>query len=599
MGKIPAEKVAEVRDRVDIEQVVGRSVRLTRAGSRMVGLCPFHREKTPSFGVSREKQLYHCFGCGVGGDVFDFVMRLEGLEFPEAVRNLAKEAGVALPEEEESPEERERRSYRDALLSVNDLAARFYEQHLARAQEAQAYLGGERGLTPETARRFRLGWAPADWHRLSEHLEHNRVDLRLAQTLGLLGTSARDGRFYDRLRGRVVFPIALPGGAIAGFGARRADWVDAEGPKYLNSPESPVYDKAGLLYGLAQARDEIRRARKALLVEGYLDVISLHQAGVGTAVAACGTALAPRHVQLLGRLTEEVITCYDGDAAGRDATRKAAELLLGGGLGVRVLELPGGEDPDTFVQKIGGTAFQKLIDEAPAAIDFFLTEARSRFAGGGIAGTTSAVEAVKPLILAVRDPFQRDVTIEAAARQLGLQVATLRHHLGARPEARDRSGQAPRGPARPETRRPETRQAGLPVVETALLRMLIERPAEVLAELERRQALRAFSSEAVRAAVDGAREALGAGQRFDGARALEAMQAAGAGDVLLSEIRQNLMVELPVAEPLAELAGRLVKEHHRRRKREVQRLIEQAVRTGEPVEPLLAEAAEIDRALGA
>ncbi len=275
--RIPPQIIDDVRDRADIERVIGRSVRLQKQGNRMVGLCPFHKEKSPSFSVSRDKQLYYCFGCQAGGNVFDFVMALEGLDFPGAVRSLAKELGVTIPEEEESQADRDARSKRERLYQLNLYAAQVYEQALAKAPEALRYLKESRGLTAETIQRFRLGWAPPEWRFLTEAVENKGVDPKLGLELGLLGQSVKDGRLYDRLRGRVIFPIQIPGGQVAGFGARRADWVDPEGPKYLNSPESPLYDKSSILYGLFEAKDEIRKSRVAVLVEGYLDVIALHQ----------------------------------------------------------------------------------------------------------------------------------------------------------------------------------------------------------------------------------------------------------------------------------------------------------------------------------
>jgi DNA primase len=583
LAKIPSEKIAEIRDRVDVERVVGRSVRLTRRGNRLVGLCPFHKEKTPSFGVSREKQLFHCFGCQAGGDIFAFIMRLEGIGFAEAARLLAREAGVELPEEEETPEARAARTLRERLLEVNEHAARHFERRLAAAPEARAYLLETRGLTEATIRRFRLGWAPPEWQDLSAHLEQRRVDLDAAVQVGLLGRSARDGRLYDRLRGRVVFPIELPGGAVAGFGARRADWVDPEGPKYLNSPESPVYDKSSIFYGLAAARDAIRRARRAVLVEGYVDVIALFQHGLELAIAACGTALSSKHAGVLARLCDEVVTCYDGDEAGREATWKATLALVAEGIEVRVASLPQGEDPDTLAARIGAEGLRKLVDDAPSAVDFFVAEARARHAGGGIAGATRAVEAIKPLILAIRDPLKRDVTIGAAARRLGIDPQVLSRHLSVRrgpggsgPGDGPRPGPGPRDP------RPETRQPPIPVVEQALLRLLIARPAPVLEALERRGARRAFSSPAVEAAFDaaGARIAEeGPGARFDGARALEAMREAGLDERDLAQHRQTLMASesLPVEDDLEECISRLMKRHWDSRVRALRRRIEQEV----------------------
>lgn len=562
--RIPPQIIEEVRDRADIERVVGRSVRLQKQGNRLVGLCPFHNEKSPSFGVSREKQLYYCFGCQAGGNVFDFVMALEGLDFPDAVRSLAKEVGVTIPEEAESPAERDARSKRERLFALNAYAAQTYQKELQRTPEAERYLKSERGLTDETIQRFRLGWAPPGWHFLSHQLQQKGGEApNLGLEVGLLGRSVKDGSLYDRLRGRVVFPIQIPGGSVAGFGARRADWVDPEGPKYLNSPESPLYDKSSILYGLFEAKDEIRKSRRAVLVEGYLDVIALHQAGLPLAVAACGTALTPRHAGTLARLTKEVVTLYDGDAAGQDATRKATEVLLREGVQVRVGALPTGEDPDTYVQKVGLENLKKLIDEAPSAIDFFVAQAKTRFSGGGIAGTTSAVEVVKPMILAIPDPLVRDVTIQAAARALGLEPRALLRHLSAKPE--DRPEGPPKKPAK-------TRTLSVPVVEKAILRMVLETPDEVLPVLERRGAFGAVSHEAIRLGLEAARSAHQAKSRFDAAKALDHIAASGgAGPEVMDELRRYLMAEQPERDLVNELVTRLLKQRRDAQYAEIKR----------------------------
>lgn len=580
MAKIPPEKIAEVRERADIVDVIQRSVRLTKKGQQHVGLCPFHNEKTPSFGVSQSKQLFHCFGCGAGGDIFAFYMRVEGVDFPEAVRRLATEVGVDLPERDESPQERARRTRDEGLFRVNAMVAEWFAAQLADENRARAYLTNERGLTVETIRRFQLGWGPAGWTNLTELLARENIPPEQPLTLGLVGRSVQTGRVYDRLRGRIVFPIHLPAGDVAGFGARRADWVDPDAPKYLNSPESPVYDKSSILYGLAQNRDEIRRARQALLVEGYLDVIALWQAGVPRAVAACGTALTPKHAQALTRVADEVVTLYDGDRAGHEATRKAAELLLKAGLQVRVVSLPDGEDPDTFARRAGGDQIKKLIDEAPSAVDFFLTTAQSRYAGAGIAGTVNTVEAVKPMILAIRDPLQRDVVIEAAAKRLGLAPATFRRHFSSRDSA-GRHGRRgaptsppadarPNGPIDPDggAKAPATPGAfeRLPVVETALLTLLVDMPQPTLEALESRGALRAFSHPAIQAVVDAAALARAEGRVLDVHQAIALMQNHGVQDSRrLGLLRETLLNPLSQRHDLNDCITGLLKQHKKRK----------------------------------
>ncbi len=572
MVQIPPEKITEIRERSDIERVVGRTVTLTRKGRRLVGLCPFHREKTPSFGVSPDRQLYHCFGCQAGGDVFDFVMRLEGLEFPEAARLLAREAGVVLPEREENVEEKRQRSLKEQLFALNATVAEFYAIQLGKNIQPLTYLREERHLTDSTIGRFGLGWAPPEWTALTDYLAQKNIDPELGVTSGILG-KAQSGRIFDRLRGRVVFPIKLPNGDIAGFGARRADWIEPDGPKYLNSPESPIYDKSSILYGLAEARDTIRRGRQVMIVEGYLDVIALHQAGFDFAVAACGTALTPKHAQLMARLADRVLTLYDGDTAGQEATKKAAILLTSSGLEVRVATLPPSEDPDTFVRgDDGAERMKKLVDEAPAAIDSFVADVRSRFAGGGIAGATQAVEAVKPLILAVSDPLARDVMIAAAAKALALPRDVLARHLSTKGPARFEPERRPAPP-----RASQSRAKPPPVVEIALLKMMLDSPRDVLAALESKAALRAFSSEAIQAVVDAAYYAVVNNEQIDGPRAIEIVREAENEDVERM-VRQALltMEDRPEPDDLETLVKRLLKAN---RDAEVARLRREAATT--------------------
>jgi DNA primase len=586
MATIPADKIAEVRDRVDIERVVGRSVRLQRKGRRAWGLCPFHREKSPSFTVDPDKKLFHCFGCKAGGDVFAFVMRIEGIEFKEALLMLAKEVGVEIADREEDPREREARIKRERMFEVNRIAAAFFEQRLDVDREAKAYLEKDRGLSPGTIERFQIGFAPAEWTPLAEHLEKKRLDPKLAVALGLSGTRPKDGTSYDRFRGRIMFPIVLPSGDVAGFGARRCDWIPDQGesPKYLNSPESPIYDKSSILYGLKDAKDEIRKARRAVLVEGYVDVIGVHQAGVPLAVASCGTALSHKHAAMLKRLADEVVTLYDGDAAGQDAARKAAEILLKEGLRVRIASLPEGDDPDTFARKVGGDGVRRLLEEAPAAIDYFVTKAKSAYKGGGIAGMAKAVDMVKPLLMAIADPLERDVCLDASSRALGIDAGVLRRHLAAHaPPTPRRPAQAPTKP---------TVSLPLETYEMEILKRLIESPRDAAQALVAHDAAAAFSHPAIQAAVEAGMNADREGKPFDAPRALEAANASGQLDTLgLATLRKSLMEPLPEQHSLEVCVKRLLKKKNAIRLRHLQ---QEAARETDP-ERLATLAREVDQ----
>jgi DNA primase len=596
MASIPQDKVQEIRDRLDIERVIGRTVQLKRQGNRLTGLCPFHSEKSPSLSVDPQKKLFHCFGCHAGGDAFDFIMRMESVEFVEAARMLAREFGVDLPEREESPEEKRARNTRERIFRANDLAARFYAKTLGSEPRALAYLREERRLSDETIRSWRLGWAPDVWSAMSEALGKEGVPEDVLVLAGLSARRREGHGVYDRLRGRVVFPIALPGGDTAGFGARRADWFGAEGedrgPKYLNSPETPVYDKSSIFFGLEKAKDPIRRQKRALMVEGYLDVIALHQAGVDTAIACCGTALSGKHSAQLARMAEEVVTIYDGDPAGAQATRRAAEILLAAGVSVRVVSLPEGEDPDTFVQKHGGPTLERLIREAPSAIDHVVELAAKQNSGGGLAGLVKIVEEVRPLLLAVKDPLRRDVFIQGAARRLKIDARVLSQHLRRPDEAlrapdRELRGQRPQGG--------NVKEDAVPGIEAAMLRMLVENPERVATAVEAKGAVDAFCHPAVKAAVAAGVQAVKAHQPFDAHRALEAVRASGASDGTIRSLRETLVNSPPGADDVEESLKNLLRREYERRLRDLRKRLA-LEQDPAAADRLSAEVAEVVRA---
>src|SRR5271170_2232802 len=372
MAQFGDSKVEEVRARADIIEIIGAHVRLRRAGRNFVGLCPFHNEKTPSFSVNAERGFFHCFGCGVGGSVFNFITRVEGLTFPEAVRSLAKKYGVTLPEHDVSgPAAGER----EAMLKANEVAAEFFAHVLWNTTDgamARDYLKS-RGISVETARAFMIGFAPSRPASLAKALEKRGLRDAGIKT----GLVKRDGDgAYDMFRGRVMFPIRDAQGRAIAFGGRV---LDARLPKYINSPESPLYSKARTLYGLYEARQAISSSAstgkdRAILVEGYFDVIALWQAGFKEAVAGCGTALTVDQLRVLSRYTKNVIACFDGDAAGRKASMRALEIFLQAGLLGRGIFIPSGYDPDTFIRERGAAAFAELTEQSQLLVDYFIRE---------------------------------------------------------------------------------------------------------------------------------------------------------------------------------------------------------------------------------
>lgn len=364
----------EIRDRIDIVDLVSQYVRLERAGKNFKGLCPFHNEKTPSFHVSPALNRFHCFGCGASGDVFTFLMRIEGLSFREAMRRLAEQAGIELRDEalpQETPDER------DQLRKLVYAANFFYRQCLTRTPHAQQYLE-QRRLTRETIQVFELGYAPDGWDYLLRFLQRHHFSLEAAEQAGLLKARDDGSGYYDRFRNRITFPIHDASGRVVAFGART---MGDEEPKYLNSPETPLFEKRNTLYGWHLARGDILRQKAALIVEGYLDCMMLHQHGFKHTVATLGTAFTEEHATRLKRLVERVYLLFDSDAAGVRATLRAGEVLTQAGIPVLVVRLPQGEDPDSLLRTQGTPALQNALELAIPLAAFGIDQIIQEVAG--------------------------------------------------------------------------------------------------------------------------------------------------------------------------------------------------------------------------
>ena len=428
MARVGQDKIEEVRSRADIVEIVGAHVRLKRAGRNFVGLCPFHNEKTPSFTVNAERCFFHCFGCGAGGTAFDFVMRMEGLTFPEALQSLARRYGIALPERGEGAGAAA--GERDAGFLANQTAAEFFAHVLWNTEDgklARDYLKS-RGITSDTARAFMLGFAPARPANLASALQKRGI-MEAAVKLGLV---RRDGAsVHDMFRARLMFPIRDAQGRVIAFGGRV---LDDRLPKYMNSTESPVYSKARALYGIYEARQTLARTDRAIVVEGYIDAIALWQAGFKETVASLGTSLTVDQLRLLSRYTRNVIACFDGDDAGRKASLRALEVFLAAGLLGKGAFIPAGFDPDTFVRDRGAQALKELIDSAELLVDYFLRE-QSVAARESISARARAAERVAEILRMVANPFEFDLLARKAAGMLGVGEELLRNHArrGARP----------------------------------------------------------------------------------------------------------------------------------------------------------------------
>ncbi len=416
-----------VKQQTDIVRVVGEYVQLKKAGQNFRGLCPFHSEKTPSFNVHPTRQIYHCFGCGKGGDVFSFVMEMEKCEFLDAVRVVAEKSGIAMPRaKERSPQERKQNQARSALVEMQREAQTFFVRQLegtAEGKAARAYLE-DRGLDKATIERFGIGYAPSGGDALLRVLKQKYSEKLMAES-GLISRGEQGDRMFDRFRRRITFPIANESGKIVAFGARA---LGEDQPKYLNSPETPIYSKSNVLYHLDRAKEALRRSDFAVLVEGYMDAIAVARAGISNVVASCGTSLAEPQIKLLGRFTKRVIVNYDPDAAGQAATERSISLLLEQDFEVKVLALPGKADPDKFIREQGGEAYLKLLKESPPYVDYLIMRARQMDLSTA-EGKLRAVNFLLPYVQKIPNRLLRSEWATRIAQQLRLEEPVLRAAL--------------------------------------------------------------------------------------------------------------------------------------------------------------------------
>ncbi len=416
-----------VKQQADIVRVIGEYVQLKKAGQNYRGLCPFHSEKSPSFNVHPVRQIYHCFGCQVGGDVFKFVMEMEKCPFPEAIRIVAEKCGIAVPApRERSPEERKENQQRTLLIEMHRVAQSFFAKNLENTSEgkvARAYLE-DRGLTKAVIEQFGIGYAPSGGDILLRQLKTKYPDKLLVES-GLISRDQSNNRLFDRFRRRITFPIANESGKIVAFGCRA---LGDDMPKYLNSPETPIYSKSNLLYHLDRAKDALRRSDFAILVEGYMDAIAVARAGISNVVASCGTALAEPQIKLLSRFTRRVIVNYDPDTAGQTATERSITLLLEQDYEVRVLALPGKADPDKFIREQGKDAYIKLLKESPPYVDYLIARARRMDLTTG-EGKRNAVNFLLPYVQKIPNRLLRSEWATRIAQQLRLDEPVLRAEL--------------------------------------------------------------------------------------------------------------------------------------------------------------------------
>lgn len=424
-GLISDDIINQIRDRVDIADIVGHHVALTRAGQNLKGVCPFHQEKSPSFTVSPSRQIFHCFGCGAGGNVFSFLSRITGASFPEVVRDLGRKVGI---EVQELAGFNPQAAQSGRIEQVNQAASAWFHKNLqeARAGEpARNYLA-ERGIEPATISRFAIGVALGEWEGLIKALTQQGFTAGDLAAAGLTVAREQAGKgatgYYDRFRARVMFPIVDLRKRVVGFGGRT---LGDGTPKYLNSPDTPLFKKGQTLFAFDQAREAIARTKTVIVVEGYFDAIALHQAGITHTVATLGTALTTEHIQALRRFAANVVLLFDPDAAGVRAALRGLDLFVNSGLGVKVVTLPDGDDPDTYVRKAGAEAFARLEAAAPSLLDYALEHSVKAAEAGSLEGRIRSVDEILRILQKSEHPIEREERLRVVAERLGINQQRL------------------------------------------------------------------------------------------------------------------------------------------------------------------------------
>ena len=479
--------VEQLKTSIDIIHVVQGYVRLRKSGSSFIGLCPFHQEKTPSFHVRQSPAYYYCFGCGAKGDAISFVQNLERISFPESVTLLAERYGISLPKSEPTPEADQTARERQTLFEIHERVAEIFRSQLTSSSEGQqafSYLK-ERGLSDQTIEKFRLGYAPGFSDNLVRRLGGNySTELLLKSGLVQIGDS---GRPYDRFRRRVMFPIRSESGKIIAFGGR----IFGEGqPKYLNSPETPIYSKSRTLYALELARDSVRRKTFAILVEGYMDCIALHQAGIENTIASCGTSLTELQAKVLARFSDRIVVNFDPDTAGAAATLRSLDIFLAQNFKIRILALPGGHDPDAFIKRHGVAAYSTLLEKAPAYFDHLLDKSRQDNDLRSVEGKIQAVNQVLPYLAKISNRLERVEQTKHVAEFFGIEESIIREEL---------KKTASLGEKKPEIKRSQVRSKLTPS-EKYLLKAILDNPAmarEVIEKLSASEDYLGLDSESI------------------------------------------------------------------------------------------------------
>ncbi|MGZ6292086.1 MAG: DNA primase [Syntrophales bacterium] len=460
-GHIAPDKIEEVKRRADIVDLVSEYVTLKKGGKNFLGLCPFHKEKTPSFTVNRDKQIFYCFGCGEGGNVLTFLMKMSEMSFPEAVRHLAGKTGVIIPERILTRQEKESSSVRNEVSHINKMAAAYFAKNLfsQAGKEARDYLR-KRGIQDDVIKEFGLGYALDGWRHLRDYFEKASISLKLVEQAGLVIPKANGGgSFYDRFRGRLIFPIEDVGGSVIAFGGRI---IGSGEPKYLNTSESPVYIKGRNLYGLNRTKEDIRKKGYAILVEGYFDLITLWASGVRNVIATLGTALTREHVDLMRRYTSHVAVVFDPDEAGKKALTRSIELFLSGNMHAKGVVLPDDYDPDQYLRKYGKESFMGIIDKAESLVDYYIENVIGRVAT--YEAKRDALREAVSFIIHIDNTRERDLFIKRVSEKIGLdqQLLTKEVNLALK---------VPSGKEADASREPDT---NIDTVELSIIHIMLE-----------------------------------------------------------------------------------------------------------------------------
>lgn len=435
-GHIPQEIIEEIKNRANIVEVVSEYIALKKTGRNFVGLCPFHKEKTPSFTVNPEKQIFYCFGCGQGGNAITFVMRLNDMTFPEAVRQLAGKMGIAIPVKKMTVTEKREFSEKEKIIRINLLASEYFSKNFTsnRGKEVRDYIT-KRGLNGDVLREFGIGYSLDGWRHLKDYFEEKKVPLRLVERAGLIISKDKEN-FYDRFRGRLIFPIVDLNGGVVAFGGRT---LADEDPKYLNSPESPVYTKGKTLYGLYNTKNDIRKKDYAIIVEGYFDLLSLWSKGVTNVIATLGTALTRNQIELIRRFTRNIVIIFDPDEGGRSAVERSLQLFLEEKMNAKVAVLPDNCDPADFVMKYGRDAVEDIIMNSSSMVDYYIdsiVEDRET-----LEEKMDSIRDSVSFIAGINDPIQRNLFIKRVSEKFGIEQRLLKTEIG---KAFERSKKLPK-----------------------------------------------------------------------------------------------------------------------------------------------------------